>query len=209
VVTVSTIIPTRNRPQYLFDRAIASVLAQTFTDWECIVVGDDTDDFTVRLMKSLCADDPRFRFWNLPAGGDHSWHMGGVAAWNAGLAEARGEWRSYLGDDDEYEPRHHETLLSIAGDANFVYGLSVVIASDGTRTPRLFGNRDVDPLDIVQGSYIARSDLDVRARPAEPYVAWDATMLRHVLRGAHVERTKAIVHRYHPAPEHREWHRLP
>jgi glycosyltransferase involved in cell wall biosynthesis len=205
MVTVSTVIPTRNRPELLFERAIPSVLAQSFADWECVIVGDDTDEITVRLMAGLCADDPRFRFWNLPPGGDHSWHMGGVAAWNAGLGAARGEWRSYLADDDAYAPQHHAVLLSIAEGADFVFGRSGVYR-DGSPINRWFGTR-ADPHDIVQGSYLAHRSLDLTGREAAEE-GWDATMLRRILPTARVRQTNSIVHQYHPAPENLAGHRL-
>lgn len=219
---VSTIIPTRNRPTLLVERAIRSVFAQTYPGWECIVVGDDTDAETQRVMAQVCAVDSRFRFVNLPAeprptDPRERWLTGGVRAWNAGLQMARGDWLSYLGDDDVYVPRHHELLLAAARDADFVYGESIVVTAIGQRrSDRVFGRASwPEAHDIVQGAYLARRALDLLGSVV-PSIrgAWDAVMLERLLdelkqKPSRIARVAEVVHEYHPAPEHRAWHRLP
>ena len=206
MVTISTVIPTIGR-ETLYTRAIPSVLAQTFTDWECIVVGDGVELEPV--------DDPRFRFVSVPRvewpDVEQRWHRGGTNAWDYGLSLAVGAWRSYLGDDDAYRPQHHEWLLGRSRGSNFVYGLSRVKEQDGSDANRLFGVREPDPFDIVQGSYIAARELDISSghydRGQEG--AWDAQMLARILPDALISHVGDIVHDYYPAPENRYWHRLP
>lgn len=209
MVTISTIIPTRNRPCFLIERAVRSVMAQTFTDWECLIVGDDTDAETVALMAQLTNFDRRFRFWNLPARERSSdprdrWLVSGAVAWNAGLTEARGDFRSYLADDDLYLPDHHAALHSQSADADVVYGWSVLVGPFGKRMPsRIFGRGPTpDPYDIVQGSYLAHRSIDISANPAPGSESWDAQMWRRVIAsGARFRQVGQLVHEYHPAPE--------
>src|SRR5689334_15893775 len=78
--TVSVLLPMYDRAGYL-PAAIESVLAQSFTDFELIVVDDGSSDGTDGVRARI--DDPRLRVVRRP-------HAGCAAALNAGLAVARG-----------------------------------------------------------------------------------------------------------------------
>lgn len=93
---VSIIIPTYNRAA-LVQQAIASVLAQTYTDFECIVVDDGSLDDTKAALQPLIAG-ARIHYAHQP-------NAGLSAARNHGLRLARGAYISFLDDDDLYEPR--------------------------------------------------------------------------------------------------------
>lgn len=58
---VSVVIPTHNRAGYLRE-AIGSVIAQSFRDWECLVVDDESSDGTARMVAELAARDGRVRY---------------------------------------------------------------------------------------------------------------------------------------------------
>jgi glycosyltransferase involved in cell wall biosynthesis len=204
---VSVVIPTYNRPELLMERAVQSVIDQVFTDWECLVVGDGTDEVSVEAMLALCERDDRFRFTNLP----HSdlpddpsarWALAGVGPINHGLDEARGEFVSILCDDDEFLPNNLSDLLARARnqDADFVYGPSL------TPGGQLYGSR-ADAFDIPQGSYILRRSLGYRADPAciTRKRTWDGDFLERVLSGGHrVARCPITVHRFHPNLQSRD-----
>ncbi len=89
--TVSVIIPTRNRAA-LLARSIDSVLAQTFGDFELIVVNDASTDHTRELLAGIA--DPRLRVIHR----EHN--KGAAAARNAGIAIAQGEFLAFQDDDD-------------------------------------------------------------------------------------------------------------
>lgn len=97
--TFSVIIPTYGRARFL-QEAVGSVLMQTVSDLECIVV-DDASPTAVEL-----AADPRLRVIHRAENG------GPAAARNSGLAEARGEFIAFLDDDDLFAPDR----LSIAAE---------------------------------------------------------------------------------------------
>ena len=96
VVTVIT--PTKNRCSLLME-AIASVAAQSFSDWEHIIVDDGSDDGTVEMASNLATADPRIRYLQREA-----YISGANACRNQGLAEARGEFIVFLDSDDLLDP---------------------------------------------------------------------------------------------------------
>lgn len=67
---------------------------QDFTEWECIVVDDNSTDFTTPVAQEFVDVDPRFRLLR------HSESLGPSAARNTGIATARGEYICFLDDDD-------------------------------------------------------------------------------------------------------------
>jgi len=91
----SIITPTYQRP-YLLQRALRSVVHQTFKDFECIVVDDAGDPDTVKIVKQF--NDERIILVR------HSQNRGTSAACNTGIKAARGKLISILDDDDEYHP---------------------------------------------------------------------------------------------------------
>src|SRR5215475_4171459 len=99
---VSVVIPTRQRPK-LLKRALDSVFAQTFRQFEAIVVLDGQDDDTVRALTTIV--DPRIRVFVNP----HS--LTAAGARNVGVSHARGEWIAFLDDDDEWLPDKLEKQL--------------------------------------------------------------------------------------------------
>ena len=91
---VSVVIPTYNRVALLAE-AVRSVLAQTFTDFELIVVDDGSTDHTKAMVDGLA--DPRVRVISLP----HSGLPG--RARNAGITQARGRYVAFLDSDDLWD----------------------------------------------------------------------------------------------------------
>lgn len=90
---VSVIMLTFNRPQFI-GRAIESVVAQTVTDWELLVVQDGDNQQIVSLMRAWEQREPRIRYF-------HRDKSGNIAnACNYALHRARGEFIAVLDDDD-------------------------------------------------------------------------------------------------------------
>ena len=58
---VSIIMPSYNQGPYLSE-ALDSVLAQTYSNWECIIVDDGSKDNTEEIAKSYCAKDSRIQY---------------------------------------------------------------------------------------------------------------------------------------------------
>ena len=101
---ISVIVPVYNR-RALLSRALASVAAQTFRDFEVIVVDDGSTD-------SPCDAVAACRIENLRLV-RHDKNRGAAAARNSGIAAARGEWIAFLDSDDTWEP--DKLAVQIAG----------------------------------------------------------------------------------------------
>ena len=122
---VSVIIATYNRSPVL-RLVLESVRHQTFTDWECLVIGDGCTDGSAAIVESL--GDPRFRWHNLAR------HSGSQAAPDMlGLTLARGRWVAYLGHDDLWFPWHLSLLVETVetAGADFAHSLMVYFAETG------------------------------------------------------------------------------
>ena len=100
---VSVIIPTYNRAHVL-PRAIESVLKQTYTELELIVVDDASTDDTAAVMTAIT--DPRVRYVRKE-------HGGAAAARNRGIAEAKGEFIAFQDSDDVWHSDKLEKQLPI------------------------------------------------------------------------------------------------
>ena len=112
---VSVSIPTCNRPE-LLKRAIESVRAQTFTNFEIVVTVDGPDPATEDVLFSI--NDPRLR-WIV-----HPKNRGLPAARLTGIEHSTGEWIAYLDDDDEWMPDKLGLQLAVAQNSR--YALPIV-----------------------------------------------------------------------------------
>lgn len=96
---VSVLMPVFNPPIDCLGRAVASVLAQTYTRWELCIADDASDDPAVApFLRRLAAADPRIKILARPVNGHIS------AATNSALSLASGEWCALLDQDDELSP---------------------------------------------------------------------------------------------------------
>ena len=101
MVAVSVIVPTYNRPSYLA-RALASIQAQTFRDYEIFVVNDAGED-----VNRICELFGPVNYIT------HRENLGLPAARNSGIRRAQGKYIAYLDDDDMWLPRHLEKLVNL------------------------------------------------------------------------------------------------
>jgi glycosyltransferase involved in cell wall biosynthesis len=102
---ISVVIPTRNRPE-LVCRAVRSVIQQTYSDLEVLVVIDGPDRETAAALGEM--NDPRLQ---LIALGES---VGGAEARNVGIREAVGTWIALLDDDDEWFPTKLAEQIEVA-----------------------------------------------------------------------------------------------
>jgi len=100
---ISVVIPLYNKETYI-DRAINSVLNQTFQEFEMIIVNDGSTDKSAEVVKSFT--DPRIRLIQQE-------NAGVSAARNRGIEEAKADLIAFLDSDDEWTPSFLETVLRL------------------------------------------------------------------------------------------------
>src|SRR5688572_16895965 len=112
---VSIITPTFNQARFI-GPCISSVLAQTYTNWEQIIVDDGSTDETAAIVRSYT--DPRIRYMRQ----EHVGILALAATYNRGLQAARGPLISILEGDDLWTADKLETLVPKLEDRDVVLG---------------------------------------------------------------------------------------
>lgn len=110
----SVITPTYNRA-HMLSKAIESVLAQTFTDWELLIIDDGSTDNTKQEVQKFT--DKRIRYFYQP-------NAERSAARNNGISLAKGEFICFLDSDDVWRENHlqaHFEKINICGNKQAFY----------------------------------------------------------------------------------------
>src|SRR3954467_10617820 len=126
---ISGVIATYNRSGVL-RYAVESVLRQTFTAWELIVVGDACTDDTAEVMAGYVEADPRVRFVNL----ERNWGEQSAPN-NVGRSLARAPLIAYLSHDDLWLPHHLKACREAmaATRADLVLGTAANVSFEDDR----------------------------------------------------------------------------
>lgn len=129
--TVSVLVPLYQAGRWIAD-ALDSVLAQSFEDFEVIVVDDGSTDDGGEIARSYAARDERVRYlWQE--------NTGLPGARNRGLAVARATYIGFLDADDEWLPQKLERQLPLAGD-HVLYADAYLLRGDERSTERITDN---------------------------------------------------------------------
>jgi len=139
---VSIITPSHNCGPFLRD-AISSMLAQTYTNWELILVDDFSTDNTQEIVNSY--KDSRIRYFR------NDERIGAALSRNRALREAKGRWIAFLDGDDYWLPNKLEHQIRFMQDHNyhFSYHEYSEITEDGSlRGINVSGKRRVTKLDM-------------------------------------------------------------
>ena len=109
VPQISVIVPVYNVERYLC-KCLDSILTQTITEWECILVDDGSTDKSGSICDEYAKKDGRFIVMHKENGGVSS-------ARNLGIKGAHGEWISFVDADDELYEESLSTLYSFVSDS--------------------------------------------------------------------------------------------
>ncbi len=179
MVKISVIMPAYNAEQYIA-QAIESILNQTFTDFEFIIINDGSSDKTAEIIKSY--KDKRINFI------DNKKNQGLIAVLNQGLAISNGEYIARMDSDDISLPERFEKQVKYL-DAHpeiGVLGTSIIQFGEHTKEQEVIKKPKITYLDIVlccpvvhPSAMIRKSILDkynLRYNPdyqhAEDYYLW-------------------------------------
>ena len=102
---ISVIVPMYNSEQTI-KSTLESVISQTFTNFECIVVNDGSKDKSLKIVESLAINDPRIKIIS-------SQNNGVSSARNLGIAFASGEFIAFLDSDDLWAPTKLQSQVKI------------------------------------------------------------------------------------------------
>lgn len=126
---VSVVMPAYNAGRYLAE-SIESVRAQTYVDWELLVVDDGSADDTGEVARRFAETDARVRYARRPNGGQ-------AAARNTGLREAKGELIAFLDADDLWLPGKLSAQIAVMEETgvDLVYTDGYIFSEEGAASP--------------------------------------------------------------------------
>src|SRR5581483_10621309 len=153
----SVIMPAFNRAR-LIVRAIESVRAQSFTDWELIVVDDGSRDGTFAVLTDLIRNDDRIRY-------HYAANRGLAMARNIGLTMGRGAYFTFLDSDDEYLRDHlgmRTEYLHEHPEVELLHGGVEVIGESEVADKHDPSKRIAIGDCVVGGTFVIRRDLAER-----------------------------------------------
>lgn len=127
---ISIIVPAYNCSRWL-EETVASVISQTYENWEMLIIDDCSSDDTGQISKRLAASDDRIRCIST------DYHSGPAAVRNIGLGEARGNYIAFIDGDDLWPKYSLEYLLKgLEESGAFILCGNLVRVSDN-RSQRL------------------------------------------------------------------------
>lgn len=136
---ISVIMPSFNRG-YIIGEAIDSVLSQTETDFELIIVDDGSEDDTGAVVGEY--NDSRIRYIH------YTPNRGGNHARNIGIKESSGEYIAFLDTDNVWDPGYLSARMNVFannGKIDMVWGFCNIVRDNGIiRFPRVAGIEDMD-----------------------------------------------------------------
>lgn len=157
VPMVSVIMPAYNCEKYI-QKAIDSVIAQTYSDWELLIIDDCSKDGTAAIATKAAENDDRIKVISQP-------HNGGVSkARNRGIEEAEGTWVALLDSDDYWTEDKLEKQLACANREN----ADIVFCSYGF----------VDEVGSEYGSFIVPKQTDFDATLSKSVISCSTCFIR-------------------------------
>ncbi len=160
---VSVVIPAYNAMTYL-PETVESVLRQTFTDFEVLIVNDGSSDHIVQWVSEL--EDPRVKFISQE-------NQGVSMARNTGIVQAQGEYIAFLDADDLWEPTKLEKQVRCLDEkqtVGLVYTWTLLVDKENNPTGRIFASHiegnvghkllENDPISSGSSPMVRRSCFD-------------------------------------------------
>ena len=145
---VSIITPSYNTARFI-EETINSVLAQTYTNWEMIIVDDCSKDDTDAVVGRFL--DPRIRYLK------NEKNSGAAVSRNRALREAKGKWIAFLDSDDLWEPTKLEKQIRFmeAKNCHFSYTNYTEIDDDGNSLGTVWtGPKKISKLAMYSFNYM-------------------------------------------------------
>ena len=120
---VSIIMPTYKCGKYIVE-SIKSVQAQTYKNWELIVVDDCSGDGTIGVVQDIQKEDHRIHFFS------NARNSGAAVSRNVALREAKGQWIAFLDSDDLWEPTKLEKQIKFMEENDYAFSYHEYVEID-------------------------------------------------------------------------------
>ena len=156
---ISIVIPTYNREK-LISKVLDNLRAQTYQNWQCVVVDDHSTDNTVEVVQKYVAEDTRFVYIT------NNRTKGAQGARNTGILAAGGDWICLFDSDDLMYPKYLEKMAAAIDDETDVVVCKMLIRNSQT-------GKEQGQLDEIFSDNI-HTDLLREKR----YVAYNVTLIR-------------------------------
>lgn len=165
---VSIIIPTFNRA-YLIGETLNSILSQTYTNWECIIVDDGSTDNTIEVVTDYIKKDNRFKFYKRP----ENRVKGANACRNYGFELSKGEYINWFDSDDLMSSNKLklslEYLLNQSADLLVCNNSDSCIYDDSIINPKKFVSNNFYEEYIIDRISILTGDVLFKRKVVEKY----------------------------------------
>lgn len=136
---VSIIIPVYNRA-WLINETLDSIIAQTYQNWECIVVDDRSTDNTLQLLNQLSEKEDRIKYFTRP----ENRTKGANSCRNLGFEKSTGDYVIWFDSDDLMTPDHIESKLNLIQevDLDFVVARTQNFENDRLLEPYKYNKKE-------------------------------------------------------------------
>lgn len=180
---ISIIIPCYNQQEFI-NRCITSVIEQTLTSWECILINDGSTDSTAELCEKWTGNDSRIKLFHKKNGGLSS-------ARNAGMEQATGTYIIFLDSDDRFANQHSLQILAkgIRTEADVVTGNIYNEFDDGTLSKSTL-NTCIPEIIIFKGEKVLQAYLEERISA----VAWNKLYRKDFIKEYNLKFQEGLLH---------------
>lgn len=107
-INITIIMATYNRAHFI-EETLNSIVNQTYSNWECIIIDDGSTDKTPEVIESYLTRDSRFRYYERP----EKYKKGLPGCRNYGIDLAQGQYLIFFDDDDIVHPKNLEISIKI------------------------------------------------------------------------------------------------
>ena len=157
---ISVVIPCYNRERFI-KIAVESVLDQTHSNLECIIIDDGSSDNTADICKAMALEDHRIKYFYQSNGGISS-------ARNRGIKESNGEWIQFLDSDDWLAPDKFRFQLEYLASKNIAQHDNIILHTD-------FQVAHLDENLKTQSTVLVKSDNFTNQQLLDRILAWSFT----------------------------------
>jgi len=171
---ISCVITSHNGRLDVLKRAIDSVFAQSYTDWELILIDDASKDGTEEYGRKLAEDNDNVKYHRIKKCTQN--HAIGK---NIGTKMAEGEYIAYLDSDNVFTKDHFQALINGFEDGiDLVYGVRKVIDEETGKIAGMGISMEFSPRVLLERNYIDTSDFLCKKQAILDVGGWDERSTR-------------------------------